>query len=734
MATFNLRKRLEQLEMQIAENKRLLRQLEQNRTAVERELHATAVFPVATLPNEVTAEIFNHWTPHFDVHKIQGYSRSAPSIALAAVCRAWRNLALATPSLWSTLHFRFDIIPRQVVSKPDVIEDFIHRWLARAGQLFHRAAFGLLSAAYSRRVRYLELNIGPDGDIRELGLDLLSFPLLEHATLCCEHAPDPEADLPRNVFGYAPRLHDLCLRFPGVTPTFTLPWLQLTKFDGELRDLELFTLAPNLTQATCRGYDIESSVPVTHHNLISLTAGSGIIQHLTLPSLQYLYISHSDSLELFLKRSSPPLVSLSVRGDEDSFREWYPCIPFIGRTLRTLEIAHVPVAVMSSICHLHTPFHGTPNLQNLSFKAVDGGVDLPFVVRFLYSQLKQLRTFRLVWASSPFMDNETADVINDPENETIDTVSGHLSWLSSRGMVIYLGTGTKNYATMDNVPKNVLPREERKIAATKLERRAREKLAKKEKKRIKAEKRAAGELDSDDEPPKPKKRRVGPPFGGRVVVDLGFDEKMTEKEVQSLCSQLGYTYSANRQAGNPFALIFTSLNGKSLDRLESLGEASYKRWTNTEWWLEGYERLWEEDPAVKQSVVYLTADSDEELTELKPDETYVIGGICDHNRLKNECLNKAQASGIRTARLPIGSYLSELRTRKVLTVNQAFEILVHWVDTRDWESAFHAVIPKRKFEESSKSKEKEKEKSAEQVDSSKVVVSVEELEDQAAAS
>lgn len=304
-----------------------------------------------------------------------------------------------------------------------------------------------------------------------------------------------------------------------------------------------------------------------------------------------------------------------------------------------------------------------------------------------------------------------------------------------------------------------------KLAALKLERRAKEKLAKKEKKRVKAEKRAAGELDSDDEP-KPKKRRFGPPFGGRVVVDLGFDEKMTEKvcvhvlapistqpeqEVQSLCSQLGYTYSANRHAGHPFALVFSSLNGKSLARLESLGDASYKPWTNTEWWEEGYERLWEADPTVKQSLVYLTADSDEELTELKPDETYVIGGICDHNRLKvisipprfpfrslltdatrqNECLNKAQASGIRTARLPIGTYLAELRTRKVLTVNQAFEILVHWVDTRDWESAFHAVIPKRKFEESSKSKEKEQESNAEKVDNGKVVLSLEELEDQA---
>ncbi|KAJ7437076.1 guanine-1-methyltransferase-domain-containing protein [Mycena galericulata] len=264
-----------------------------------------------------------------------------------------------------------------------------------------------------------------------------------------------------------------------------------------------------------------------------------------------------------------------------------------------------------------------------------------------------------------------------------------------------------------------------KFAAQKLERRAKEKLAKKEKKRVKAEKRAAGELDEEGEPPA-KKRRVGPPFGGRVVVDLGFDEKMTEKEVQSLCSQLAYTYSANRNAGQHFSLIFTSLNGQTLARLESMSDAGYKRWINAEWWTEGYERLWADDPAVKPTVVYLTADSEDELTELKPDETYVIGGICDHNRLKNECLNKAVASGIRTARLPIGTYLSELRTRKVLTVNQAFEILVHWVETRDWEAAFHAVIPKRKFEDNSKPKDAPADVP---IDGGKVVVSVEELED-----
>lgn len=98
--------------------------------------------------------------------------------------------------------------------------------------------------------------------------------------------------------------------------------------------------------------------------------------------------------------------------------------------------------------------------------------------------------------------------------------------------------------------------------------------------------------------------------------------------------------------------------------MEGLSNASYKRWTGTEWWTEGYDRLWlddgdrvsqaelngadrqepndETDKATgsavsrcqKSEIVYLTADSSEELSELRENETYIIGGICDHNRYK----------------------------------------------------------------------------------------------------
>ncbi|KAH9833792.1 guanine-1-methyltransferase-domain-containing protein [Rhodofomes roseus] len=311
------------------------------------------------------------------------------------------------------------------------------------------------------------------------------------------------------------------------------------------------------------------------------------------------------------------------------------------------------------------------------------------------------------------------------------------------------------------------------IAEHKKERRAAEKERRKEKKRILAEKRAAGELDEDEDEDAraSKKRRTGAgpkrPFKARVVVDLGFDDKMQDNEVRSLVSQLAYTYSANRKAEQPFEhLLFTSLNGRTFTRMEGMSNAAYKRWVNAEWWTEGYERLWEQSEAAngeslsneqastisegegtqkgagqvndqketvegedapaaigaaeskaeqarrtrgdrdrqkasstapKESVVYLTADSQDELTELKEGETYIIGGICDHNRYKNLCFDKAESSGIRSARLPIGTYLASLKTRKVLTVNQTFEILLNWVETRDWEQALEAVIPKRKF-------------------------------------
>ncbi|GAA6059853.1 hypothetical protein JCM10212_007058 [Sporobolomyces blumeae] len=418
--------------------------------------------------------------------------------------------------------------------------------------------------------------------------------------------------------------------------------------------------------------------------------------------------------------------------------------------------------------------------------------------------------------------------------------------------------------TAPALSKSALKRQRRQEAyeAHKLERRAREKQLKKDKQAEKRRLIDEGVL----EPPERKKRKKGelPPampnatskkwkgkkeaFGARIVLDVGFDELMTEKEVKSMSSQIAYCYSANRSATHPFPMLVTSFNGRLKQGFEK--RKDHLNWKGVEWWDEGFEALYEardgeteeagdgeqelngkgiedsngketkeagesgssetarddpvattpergalesssvsvsddtsvaaeptattstaEDVAVRQpepaaetpststtsvpnraatskmgapagrprstcakeSVVYLTGDSPNVLTTIDPRETYVLGGIVDRNRHKFLCLDKANRLGVRHAQLPIGQHLPEMTTRKVLTVNQVFEIMVNYVESEreqrqaardrgvvdereidkvggDWREALRKVMPERKFDQDGRKKARAKAK------------------------
>ncbi|CAL1527450.1 unnamed protein product [Lymnaea stagnalis] len=173
----------------------------------------------------------------------------------------------------------------------------------------------------------------------------------------------------------------------------------------------------------------------------------------------------------------------------------------------------------------------------------------------------------------------------------------------------------------------------------------------------------------------------------RVVIDLSMDDRMTEKDVNSLTCQLQHSYSANRRAKNPMQLYLCGLDGKTKERLDLIGD--YKNWD-----LYKESRHYEE-VFPKENLVYLTSESPNVLTSLSEDKVYIIGGLVDHNKLKGFCHNLAEEKGLAHAQLPISEYLN-MKTRKVLAVNHVFSILLRYTECHDWKAAFLAELPARK--------------------------------------
>lgn len=186
-----------------------------------------------------------------------------------------------------------------------------------------------------------------------------------------------------------------------------------------------------------------------------------------------------------------------------------------------------------------------------------------------------------------------------------------------------------------------------------------------------------------------------------------------------MAAQLAFCYSSNRASTRPLDILISGLSGRMKAKLESTPDKPHEAWKGVEWWEEGYEELWAEPtpssaetvppptaeastaaddtsttsapPATstsippvslgvfagqprsrvpKSSIIYLTGDSPNVLTTLEEGKTYILGGIVDRNRYKKLCFDKAEAHGIQHAQLPIGQYMPDMPTRKVLTVNQ----------------------------------------------------------------
>lgn len=229
---------------------------------------------------------------------------------------------------------------------------------------------------------------------------------------------------------------------------------------------------------------------------------------------------------------------------------------------------------------------------------------------------------------------------------------------------------------------------------------------------------------SEPEPAPPPEHIVRKQLPITIIIDCDFDQYMHDGERTSLASQVTRSYSDNKNARFRAHLTISSFGGYLKQRFDGLLNGMYKNWRGVrflegdfvdvsqqakQWMnaaeggvLEGAFNKYNKDhhQSIERlqelgEVVYLSAEADETLEELKPFSTYIIGGLVDKNREKGLCHRRATERGVRTARLPIGKYL-DMSSRKVLTTNHVNEIMLKWLETADWGEAFISVIPKRK--------------------------------------
>ena len=176
--------------------------------------------------------------------------------------------------------------------------------------------------------------------------------------------------------------------------------------------------------------------------------------------------------------------------------------------------------------------------------------------------------------------------------------------------------------------------------------------------------------------------------GQRVVIDLSYGDRMSEKERKSLARQLTPCWGANRIARAPVQMHFTGLGSCPIECLPK-GGVEMGAW-----------KVHRHDGGItdifsSEELVFLSPDAEEVLqAPLDPKSVYVIGGFVDATIQRCVSLDKAEAIGARAVRLPLVEHapMGINNPRLPLTVNAVFQILLSLHAGDPWDVALGDAI------------------------------------------
>lgn len=279
-----------------------------------------------------------------------------------------------------------------------------------------------------------------------------------------------------------------------------------------------------------------------------------------------------------------------------------------------------------------------------------------------------------------------------PDSTTSPVATG-AEWIPNGDTVVRLQTAAAPHedGCTSEQPSSLSKRQMKKLMRQKRWDATRELRKQKRKEKRKRKKMERSTQPEDDTEGRVRKRfcRDVVPSPVRIVIDCSFESLMPLQDIKKLHKQIQRCYSENRKALHPVQLYLTS-HGGQLKRCMDEGDKGWVNWKDIHVKSEHYSEL-----IKKEDLVYLTSDSPDVLNELEDTKAYVIGGLVDHNHHKGVTYRLAVEKEISHAQLPLGNFV-KMNSRKILAVNHVFEILLAYLEKKDWKESFFSVLPPRK--------------------------------------
>ncbi|KAJ7455797.1 hypothetical protein FB451DRAFT_1277441 [Mycena latifolia] len=400
---------LAEIKSAILRHKACIAALEERQREAEKDLtRALVVYPVLTLPNEIISRIFVECLPSHG--RVRPSRRRAP-LLLAQICRHWREIALSTCQLWTSVDIDTGF-PQQGMAVVESVSDgvvfLLQTWFSRAGSCplsltfrssYRRLPMTVLSIipSVAGQLHRLELSLSSE-DLQSVKQLCISLPHLQRLAIDSEHfrhTNSPELR-PISIFPNTPSLRDLSIHHQrssiselNMYPNLTS--LQLPRVSPGML-LQILGSRPQIMQLTA--YLDKSAplipAPTTVIHLHSLTMGGDLksaeaaLNCLTIPNLVRLELHIGFALKpscllSFLKRSACALDHLALAFNYSrSFIDCFTALPSL--TSLRVEVNHYTMVHFRELLDAHALL---PRLRALSIRVDTEKFDYTVLIKAL---------------------------------------------------------------------------------------------------------------------------------------------------------------------------------------------------------------------------------------------------------------------------------------------------------------------------------------------------------------